>query len=159
MTAPTAPSPPEQRERPAERAPAPGRRAGYVATVIVNAVLLWISHQLLDWGWPRFLTEDFDEVLPIVSASFVAAIVANLAFVVYDPRWFTSLLEALTSAISLAAGIVVLRVFPFDFSSYAHDWSWLVRTVIVVGIVATAITLVVQLARLLDEATRAPSSR
>lgn len=159
MTAPTAPSPPEQRERTAVPPAASGRRAGYVATVIVNAVLLWISHQLLDWGWPRFLTDDFDEVLPIVSASFVAAIVANLAFVVYDPRWFSSLLEALTSAISLAAGIVVLRVFPFDFSSYARDWSWLVRTVIVVGIVATAITLVVHLGRLLDEATRAPSSR
>ncbi len=159
MTAPTAPSPPEQREHPAARAPSPGRRAGYVATVIVNAVLLWISHQLLDWDWPRFLTEDFDEVLPIVSASFVAAIVANLAFVVFDPRWFTSLLEALTSAISLAAGIAVLRVFPFDFSSYAHDWSWMVRTVIVVGIIATAVTLVVHLAHLLDEATGASSSR
>jgi hypothetical protein len=159
MTAPTAPSPPDQRAHAAARTPATGRRAGYVATVVVNAVLLWIAHQLLAWGWPRFLTEEFDEVLPIVSASFVATIVANLVFVVADPRWLTSLLEALTSAISLAAGIVVLRVFPFDFSSYAHDWSWLLRIVIVVGIVATAITLVVRLAHLLDEATGTPSSR
>ena len=47
-----------------DRAPAPGRRSGYVVAVAINAALLWVTHQLLDWGWPRFLTEDFEELLP-----------------------------------------------------------------------------------------------
>jgi hypothetical protein len=134
--------------------PAAERRAGYVAAAIVNSVLLWVAHQLLDWGWPSFLTPEFDEVLPIVSASFVASIVANVLFVVHDPPWFRSLLDAVTSAISLTAGIRVLQVFPFDFSTWGTDWSWLVRTVLVVGVVATAIAVVVHTVRLLDEAIR-----
>jgi hypothetical protein len=155
----TTSSPPDRRPRWADVAARPdadaGRRAGSVAAAICNAVLLWVSHQLLDWQWPRFLTPEFQDVLPIVSASFVATIVANLLFVAYDARWFTSLLNAVTSAISLTAGIRLLQVFPFDFSTYATDWSWLVRLVLVVGVIGTAVAVVVYTVRLLEEAIRA----
>ena len=46
----------------------PGRQFGYFVAVACNIALLWVSHQLLDWGWPRFLTDEFTSVLPWITA-------------------------------------------------------------------------------------------
>ena len=39
-------------------------------------------------------------------------------------------------------------MFPVDFSTYARDWSWLVRTLLILGIVGGAIAVIVDLVRL-----------
>ena len=129
----------------ARRGEAPGRKVGYVVAVAINAVLLWVSHQLLEWGWPRFLTEDYEQLLGIITASFVATIIANALFVLADPPWFKALANTATSAISFAVAWRTWQVFPFDFSTYARDWSTLVRVILVVAMVGTAIATVVNL--------------
>jgi hypothetical protein len=138
--------------------PPAGRRAGYVAAIVVNLVLLWIVHHLLDWDWPRFLTDEFDDVLPVLTASIIATIVANAVFVVFDPPWFRHLANVVTSAIALACAVVVSRVFPFDFSDYATDWTWLARLVVVVGVVGTAVAVVVNTVSLVLDVARAGRS-
>lgn len=141
-------------------AAAAGRRFGYVVAVAINGVLLWVVHQLLDWQWPRFLTEDFEQLLPIVSLSFVASMIANALFVLVDPPWFKALAGVVTSAISLAVSIRTWQVFPFDFSTYAVDWSTLVRVLVALGIVGSAIATLVNLINvprsLLGSGRRAP---
>jgi hypothetical protein len=126
-------------------AAAAGRRFGYVLAVAINGVLLWVAHQLLDWQWPRFLTEDFDQLLPILTVSFVASMVANALFVLADPPWFKAVAGVVTSAISLAVSIRTWQVFPFDFSTYAVDWSTLVRVLVALGIAGSAIATLVNL--------------
>lgn len=133
--------------------PPPGRRFGYLVAAAINGVLLWVSHHLLEWGWPKFLTEDFEEVLPILSLSLVATIVANLLYLLYDARWFTALAEAVTAALSLASAVRTWQVFPFDFSTTARDWSTLARVVIAVGIVGLAIAVVANVARFVAAVT------
>ena len=49
--------------------------------------------------------------------------VVNALFVVADPPWFKALCNVVTSAISLTVAVRTWQVFPFDFSSYAVDWS------------------------------------
>ena len=137
-----------------DRAPEQGRRAGYVIAVAINAVLLWVSHQLLDWGWPRFLTGDFEELLPVITLSLVASMVVNALFVVADPPWFKSLCNVVTSAISLAVAVRTWQVFPFDFSSYAVDWSTMARVVVIVAAVGSAIATVVNLVNVPRELAR-----
>jgi hypothetical protein len=127
---------------------ASGRRAGYVITAAINAAVLWIAHQLLDWQWPRFLTDEFADVLPLITISCIASIVTNLAYVWYDPAWFKSSGNLVTSGIDLIVAIQMYVVFPFDFSTYATNWSWLARTVLIVVIVGTSITVIVELVRL-----------
>ena len=131
------------------RTPAPGRRFGYLIAVAINAALLWVAHQLLGWGWPSFLTEQFDEVLPILTLSFVASIVTNALYVVADPPRFKALGDAVTSAIAVAVALRTWQVVPFDVSNYGYDWSWLVRVVIVVGGVGSAIAVVVNVVTVL----------
>ncbi len=137
-----------------DRAPAPGRRFGYVVAVAINAALLWVTHQLLDWGWPRFLTEDFEELLPVITVSLVASMVANALFVLADPPWFKALCNAVTSAISFVVAVRTWQVFPFDFTSYAVDWSTLARVVVIVAVVGSAVATVVNLVNVPRELAR-----
>jgi hypothetical protein len=137
------------RERPTDaRHSRTGRRAGYVGAVIVNGIILWVVNNLLDWGWPAFLTDDFERVLPILNVSLIATMVVNFVYLAYDRRWFKSLCQVGLAAISLIVAIRMYRTFPFDFSAYDFDWEALARVVLIIGIVGTAIALVVELFRL-----------
>lgn len=126
-----------------------GRAVGHLIAAGVNLVLLWIVHQLLDWGWPRFLTDAFEDLLPLITVSLVASAVAELIFVVHDRGRFRPFADLVTGIISLVVAWRTWQVYPFDFSGYAHDWSWLVTTVLWVAIVGTAIAVAVNAVKLL----------
>ena len=84
-----------------DRTPAPGRRGGYVIAIAMNAVGLWVTRRLLEWGWPRFLTDDFKQLLPILTVSFVAGMAVNAVLVALGQdgdealRWGRSYLDHL----------------------------------------------------------------
>jgi prepilin signal peptidase PulO-like enzyme (type II secretory pathway) len=130
------------------------KRFGYVLAAALNGVGLWIAHQLLDWEWPGFLTAEFDDLLPIVTFSFVVSIVANLVYA-WSDRWpIKPLGEMATAAIGFAVALSTYLVFPFDFSAHDTDWSWLARLIVIAVMVATVIAFVVESVEL----ARGPSS-
>jgi hypothetical protein len=131
----------------------PGTRAGYVATAVVDAVLIWVFHNLLDWGWPPFLTEDLESLLPLITVSLAATIVVNLVWIAYDPGWFKSLTQIGLNAISLAVAVRTWQVFPFDFSPYEFDWGTVARVVLIVAIVGIIAATVVDLVKVTTAAT------
>ena len=131
------------------RVPTPVKRVGYLVAAAINGVLLWVAHQLLDWGWPAFLTDDFELVLGLVTASFVASIVANLALAVHHRGRFRALADLVTAAFALAVGLRLWEVFPFDFTGTTTDWSGPVRVALGVGIAATGIAIVANLVKLI----------
>lgn len=133
---------------PRPRVPAPVRRLGYLMAAAMNGAMLWVAHQLLDWGWPGFLTDDFALALGWVAASLIAGIVVNLGLVVHHRGRARALADLVTAAFALAAGLRMWEVFPFDFTGYATDWSGLMRAALGVGIAATGIAIVVNLAKL-----------
>jgi hypothetical protein len=122
------------------------KRFGYLLAAVINVVLLWISHQLLDWGWPGFLTPEFDDLLPIVTVSFVVTIIANLVYVVADGWPIKPVGELASAVIGFVVALRSWQIFPFEFSG--DDWSWLVRLILVVAMVGTTIGAIVQLANL-----------
>lgn len=128
-----------------DREPATGRRGGYVIAIALNAVGLWVVRRLLEWGWPRFLTDDFEQLLPILTLSFVAGMVVNGLFVLADPPRFKALGNLVTSVISVVVAVRTWQVFPFDFSTYTYDWSWVARAVILVAGVGSAIAVIANL--------------
>ena len=135
-------------ERPQRRMPAPAERFGFLVAAAINGMMLWVAHQLLDWGWPDFLTDDFELVLGLVTASFIAGIVVNLALAVHHRGRIRALADLVTAAFALAVGLRMWEVFPFDFTGYATDWSGFARVALIVGIVATGIALVAHLVKL-----------
>ena len=132
----------KQRPSPAER------RLGYAVAVIVQAVMLWAANQLLDWEWPSFLTVDFELVLPWLSASLIVGIVVNALYLAFDPRWFRSLGQLVENVFSLVVTARFLQVFPFDFTEWSTDWSWLIRLILWIAVIGVAIGSVVELSRL-----------
>jgi hypothetical protein len=125
------------------------RRFGYLAAIAVDVVVLWVVHQLLGWGWPAFLTEDFEEVLPLISASLIASMVVNAGFLVRDRGRFRALGDLINAAFGMAVSLRMWAVFPFDFSGYDTDWGWALRVALGVGIVATSIGALVNLVKLI----------
>jgi hypothetical protein len=130
--------------------PSAAQRFGYGLAVVLNGLMLWVAHQLLDWGWPGFLTADYEDLLPWVTVSFVASMAANAAFVVHDRGWFRPLADLITSVIGLAVAVKTWTVFPFDFSTDDRDWTGLARVVLVIAIVGTLIGVIVNAVKLIQ---------
>jgi hypothetical protein len=131
-----------------------GRRIGYVVTIACNVALLIVVNNILDWGWFPWLTEELDDVLPVVNASLVASIVVNAVYVGYEPPWFKAVAELGLLIISLIATVRILQVFPFDFSAYEFGWGTLTRWLLglaIFGVCVAMIVRLVQLARALRE--------
>lgn len=119
------------------------KRPGYVAAILFNVVMLWVVNNLLAWHVP-FITESFVAVLPIMNASILATIVANAAFLAYDPRWFVHLTKVALNLISLAVTYILYVLYPFDFG----PWDAIARVALVLAMVAVCIAVVVELFKL-----------
>jgi hypothetical protein len=143
-------------DRKARPSPAP-HRSGNIVPVAINAVMLWGAHRILDWGWFPFLTQAWTQVLPILTASLVVAIVVNVLFLAYDGVWLRAPGDILMAAFSIAVSVRMWRVFPFDFSAYAFPWTTVARVLIVVSIVGSAIAIVVEVGRLFRAAMGGPA--
>jgi hypothetical protein len=135
-------------ERPQVRVATPVRRFGYLVAAAMNGVMLWVAHQLLDWEWPGFLTDDFALALGLVTASLIAGVVVNLGLAVHHRGRARALADLVTAAFALAVGLRLWAVFPFDFAGYATDWSGPMRVALGVGIAATGIAIIANLVKL-----------
>ena len=124
------------------------RRAGYAVTIVVDAVLLYLVNVSPGWQALPFLTDGFAEVLPLVNVSLVAGLLVNAVQLVVDPRWLVASGQAVLAAIALAVSVELLRVFPFDFSTYSFDWELLTRVVLWVAVLGSAIGVVASLVQI-----------
>ena len=128
----------------ADRSRPTGRRAGYVAAIVVNAALLFVLNVQPGWQALPFLTSATDQVLGLVNLSLAAGLAVNLVYLAHDPPWVKSLGDLLTAAIGLAVTIRVWQVFPFAFHG---SWAWCataVRVLLIIGIAGCGISIVVQ---------------
>lgn len=129
---------------PARRPPVKSRRAGYAVAAAVNAAMWYLVNTWPGWQTLPFLTEDTSEVLGLLNASLVVAIVANVVYLAYDPTWVTSLGGMVTTGVGLAVLARFWQVFPFDFGGASVDWELIARIGLVAAMVGAAIGLVVQ---------------
>jgi len=121
-------------------------RRGYVAALVVNAVLLYAAHHLLEWGVP-FITPAFDDALWAVTLSLGATLVANALFIAYDAVWFRHVAQVALDGLALLSVYTLYHVFPFAF-----DAAWLndcVSIALLFTMIAIATSLTVQVVRAL----------
>ena len=134
------------RRQPLRPRPGPGaRRSGYVVAAAVNALLLYLVNARPGWDAVPFLTEDTTLVLGAVNASMTAGLLANLLYLIADPRRLRAFGDAVTTAIGLYATVRVWQVFPFDVTD---GWTTVLRVLLVVGIAGSGIAIVSALVRL-----------
>ncbi len=128
----------EQRQRLASA----GRRAGFALSIGVNLVLLWIVANVLEWDILPFLTDAFADVAPVVMLSIIVTIAVDAWLLINDRPRSGTVWAVLVGAVNLAATVVLLRVFPFDFADTGFPWESVVRIFLLVAIVGTAIGLI-----------------
>jgi hypothetical protein len=136
------------------RPPATARRTGYIVAAVVNIVLLFLVNVTPGWEAVPFLTEKMALVLGLVNLSMTAGVIVNILFALYDARWFKALGDILTTGVGLAALVRMLRVFPFDFGGSSVDWPLVARVLLLIGIVGSALAIVVHAGQFLRAALR-----
>jgi hypothetical protein len=135
------------------------RRAGYLVGAAVNGMLLLAVNLWPGWQVVPFLTEDIERVLLVINLSMAAGLFVNLVYALHDATRVKALGSLVTLGFGGAALIGLLRVFPFDFGDTSFDWALVVRIVLTVGLVGTAIGMVVQLVAVLRRPGQGPATR
>lgn len=141
MTTATVPPPVSTRQESRRRSPA-SRRLGYGIAIALNVVFIYLINEWPGWASVPFLTEDTSDVVPVINAGLVVSIVANAIYLIADPRWLRAIGDAVTATVSFIVTLVVLEVFPFDFSAYSFDWTLLVRVMLVVGLIGSTVAVI-----------------
>jgi len=118
------------------------RRFGYVVAVLVNAALLYAANGWPGWEAVPFLTGDMPLVMGFVNASIAVNLAANVVYLVRDPSWLKALGDMLTTTVGVVALLRIWQVFPFDFGTSSFDWTLVVRILLGVAIVGSAIAIV-----------------
>jgi hypothetical protein len=121
----------------------------------LNGAFLYVVGNVLDWDVAPFLTDSFEEATPIIRLLLWATIFVNLAYLLFDPKWFKSVTQMGLAGISIAATVRIYEVFPFDFSAYEFPWETVTRTILIVAIVGAAVSILVEVIRLVAALRRA----
>lgn len=128
-----------------KKSPGPGaRKAGYIATIIVMFIMIYVLRHLREWG-VSFLTEDFEKCLFYIELAIYVTIGANVLFIFYDPRWFRHLLQVLVNAANALSTIMIYVVFPFALDN--ANWTRWFKIGILIIFIITVISIVVELVK------------
>lgn len=123
-------------------------RSGNLGSAIVNGLLLYGINLWPGWQVLPFLTADMSRVLDLINASLIAGIIVNLVCVVIHARTLMALGNLVVIGFGVAAMLRLWEVFPFDFGTSWSGWPVLVRVLLVIGIVGSAIGAVVEVVNL-----------
>jgi len=137
---------------------AAGRRAGYSLTAVALVGVWFVLNVAPGWRALDFLTGGFGNVLTMVNASLLVAVVANLAYSLYDVDWLRGAGGLVTSGLGLAVLVLLWREFPFAVDG-GSAWNDVLRGVLVVSMVGTVIDLFLQGATLVRAAALPPGAR
>lgn len=148
-TPPPAPAPARSRRT--------GRRAGYVVAIIVNLLVYGFINTWPGWDSFDFVTADAADVVPLVNLSIGVSILANIVYLVVDAPRVKAIGEMVVSAVAMVVSVIVLRVFPFDFSAYTFPWELLTRVVLVIAVIGSGISVLVNLYRAIRGSATLPT--
>ena len=132
-----------------ELVPAGVRRFGYVLAIAFSVGILFTINNLPEGEQIPFLTDDLEQLLPIINAFLFATIAINGVWILYDAAWFRSAGRITLNVLIIAVLALTYRVFPFDFSAYDFDWEALMRVLIVSLIVTLTIATIVESVKLI----------
>jgi hypothetical protein len=126
-----------------------GRNVGYGIAILINLVLLYVVQHLMEWGIAPFLTEEFNDLVPLITASLSVSVAVYVIYLFDDRPTIKSVGQIVTNLVSLFVTVQVFAVFPFDFTGYDFDWSTLVRVILILGMVGTVFGTLAEVRKLI----------
>jgi hypothetical protein len=117
----------------------------YLLAILVNLILLYIANSLIYWNL-SFIAPSFSDVLWAINLSLIVAIVANVSFILYDPRWFKIGSKILMNITALVAAFTILTVFPFVINQFLLTLG--LKFILIIGIIASFVSIIFQIMKL-----------
>ena len=125
-----------------------GSIPGYIAAIIVNAVIMYFLPRVPNWNIP-FITSAYANVLPLLMFSTGIQIAGNGLLIGLRSRRVYYIIQIIFSSVTIAVLFRLITVFPFDFSAVNVEPLDIVMKVIFgVGIFGSAISIIVNAIKL-----------
>lgn len=102
--------------------PSSGRRFGYFLSILINGAIYYVINNIAIWNFIPFLNEQYRDVLWIANISLGVTVFMFATFIVFDPRWYRSLMQAITNIFSFYSIEIFRQVFPLDLTDSAAHW-------------------------------------
>lgn len=115
------------------------RRGGYLVSIVINGVLLYLLNAHPGWQSMPFLTPATAQVIGLVNLMLWAGIAVNCVYVIADPPPLRALGDLVTLIITLVTTIRVWDVFPFAFHGSVAFMAVFLRVVLIIAIVGASI--------------------
>jgi hypothetical protein len=135
------------------------RRGGYVVSIAINGVLLYLLNVHPGWQSMSFLTPATAQVIGLVNLTLWAGIAANGVYVISDPPPLRALGDLVTLTIALVTTVRVWDVFPFAFHGSVAFVAVIARVVLIIGIVGASIGILYSVVTLIRSLVRAGPQR
>lgn len=100
--------------------PTTGTRVGYMIVIIFLIIFMVFINHLREWNLPfinTYITPAYTSWLWAGNLSLSVAIFCNVLFLVFNPRWFHRLMEAIQGTFSLFSTVVFFNIFPLNLPS------------------------------------------
>jgi hypothetical protein len=117
----------------------------YLFAILLNLILLYIANNLIYWNL-SFIAASFSNVLWAVNFSLIVAVVANVSFILYDPRWFKICSKIIMNITALVAAFTLLTVFPFVINQFILVLG--LKIILIIGILASVVSILFQIMKL-----------
>jgi hypothetical protein len=137
-----------------QRSPA-SRRAGYLVSIAINGVLLYLLDAHPGWQSIAFLTPATAQVIGLVNLMLWAGVVANGIYFIADPPPLRAVGDLVTLTIGLVTTLRVWDVFPFAFHGSVAFVAVIARVVLIIGIVGACIGILYSVVTLIRSLARA----
>jgi hypothetical protein len=116
--------------------------ATFYAGLIANIILLYFFNNIIFANIPFLVTKDFISCLWAINLALGVGIIGNFICLIYHPRWFPHLVQALLNLLVILAVYTVYRIFPFNLSSEGLQTA--ARIILLIIIAGTGIAFVVE---------------
>ncbi len=126
------------------------RSLGHVLAIAVNLIMLFVVRNIGEWDLLPFLTDDYQRVIGALSFGIIVTIVGRVVQILLPGRRVKILVDGIVTAVGFFVLIRVLRVFPFDFDPDGIRWDVIIRLFLILGLVGSAIAVLVTPLRLLQ---------
>ena len=103
--------------------PTASARFGYFISIMINAAIYYVINTFPIWDYIPLLNEKYQDVLWITNLSIAVTIFMFATFMVFNPRWYRSLMQAVANVFAFISIRVFRLVFPLDLSDSAAHWA------------------------------------
>jgi len=128
-----------------------GKKFGYVVSMIINAVLIYVFNNLLNWNIP-YLLPTFTGCLWAIQLSLSVTIFINFIYIFYDTGWFHHLMQVIENIFSWISLYFIYTIFPFEFP--ADIWMQGVKIALIVILVLIPVGTLVELLQFLQKVSQ-----